>query len=104
MREGDCYMLVYDVTSRSSFEEMRDLYQRLYYTRAGELVPLAIVGTREDAGERREVSTLEGEMFSQSVAGCLFFEVSAKTGNNVQFAFHELMKYARRLENWSDGT
>ena len=104
MHEGDCFMLVYDVTSRASFEEMQDLYERLYYVRAGKLVPLVVVANKVDDSLSREVSSLEGAALAQKLSDCPFFEASAKTGHNVVTAFEALVRSARWLEERQSGT
>ena len=103
MHESDCFILVYDVTSRASFDEMQDLYARLYYARAGKLVPLVIVANKADAVTSREVSSQEGAALAQKLSDCPFFEASAKTGHNVASAFEALVRSARWLEERQSG-
>jgi Ras-related protein Rab-2A len=99
-------LLVYDVTSRPSFEHLRswlaDVREHadphLTCILVGNKVDLCPPSTDEPAADgaepappapgtkRRAVSTEEGERFAQE-EGLLFVEASAKSGENVEAAF-----------------
>ncbi|KAI0261401.1 ras-domain-containing protein [Gloeopeniophorella convolvens] len=79
-------LLVYDVTSRSSFEHARTWLADVR-AHADPHLTCILVGNKSDlAGERRQVSEDEGTQWA-SEEGLLFVEASAKSGANVDAAF-----------------
>jgi GTPase SAR1 family protein len=98
-------LLIYDVTNRSSFENIRDwLAQVREY--AKEEVELTLVGNKVDLGQQRKVRQEEGRQLAQvcppsppALPNALiqaynipFMETSAKSGQNVHELFLELTK------------
>ena len=89
-RSVDVFYAVYDINSRSSFshitEEFLPAFRNSYST--GKIV---LIGTKIDEDEaKRVVSSEEGRKLAED-HGMLFFEVSAKTGANVNLAFQKSM-------------
>ncbi|KAF8470516.1 ras-domain-containing protein [Russula ochroleuca] len=81
-------LLVYDVTSRPSFEHARTWLADVR-THADPHLTCILVGNKSDLSlERRQVSTEEGERWAQE-EGLLFVEASAKSGDNVEAAFEK---------------
>jgi len=79
-------LLVYDVTSRPSFEHARTWLSDVR-AHADPHLTCILVGNKSDlAIERRQVPTKEGERWAQE-EGLLFVEASAKSGANVDAAF-----------------
>jgi len=80
-------LLVYDVTRRETFE---GLTKWLDETRnyANDKTLIILIGNKTDLGDKREVSTEEGERFAKE-NGIFFMETSAKTAFNVEAAFHK---------------
>nr|XP_040243486.1 ras-related protein RABC2a isoform X1 [Aegilops tauschii subsp. strangulata] len=84
-------ILVYDVTKRQSFTNLADVWAKeieLHSTNK-ECVKM-LVGNKVDKDEDRMVTTEEGLAFAQQ-CGCLFLESSAKTRENVEKCFEELV-------------
>ncbi|PRP73195.1 putative Rab2 family GTPase [Planoprotostelium fungivorum] len=73
-------LLIYDVTSRSSFDHVSKWLDQIRQ-RCSEDVKVTLVGTKSDKEEERQVSFKEGRHFAE-VNHIPFFEVSAKTGEN----------------------
>ncbi len=74
---------VFDISAKSSFNHILDLIEFFSYTKIrNPNIPLILVGNKTDINVR-EVSYEEALEFAK--ANCLsYFEVSAKTGINVQ--------------------
>jgi Ras-related protein Rab-18 len=85
-------ILVYDVTRRETFDDLKQIWLRelTVYAEMDELV-LMIVGNKIDLEEERKVSTDEGLRFAQDHSA-LFMESSAKTRAGVNAIFEELTK------------
>ena len=96
------YIIVYDVTSKHSFEMARYINDKILTTMMGsaEFIPRLLVGNKCDVGGRRQISYDEGERVAQEM-GCDFLEVSAKTNKNVEESFHTLLSSIYEKEGWN---
>ncbi|XP_042438191.1 ras-related protein RABC2a-like [Zingiber officinale] len=83
-------ILVYDVTKRETFNNLADVWVKEVetYSTNHNCVKI-LVGNKVDKDADRSVTTEEGIAFADEY-GCLFFECSAKTRNNVERCFKEL--------------
>ncbi|PAA83664.1 hypothetical protein BOX15_Mlig032469g1 [Macrostomum lignano] len=78
-------MLVYDITSRKTFESV-SRWLRNIDEHASEDVERVIIGNKKDMGDKRQVSQEEGDRLAREMS-IPFFETSAKTGDGVEAAF-----------------
>lgn len=83
-------MIVYDVTSEDSFKEITTYWLNEIENYAEPSVKILLIGNKSDS-ENRKVETERGEQLATS-KGWLFFECSAKTGNNVDKAFKDMSR------------
>lgn len=85
-------ILVYDVTSRESFDNLRGTWLKELETYADldDLV-LMVVGNKVDLEAERQVSLEDGRQFSKNISA-LFMESSAKTKIGVKAIFDELVR------------
>ncbi|WWC86413.1 uncharacterized protein L201_001290 [Kwoniella dendrophila CBS 6074] len=83
-------VLVYDVSSRQTFDELLKWFKEID-TYCGESVVKMIVGNKIDKEFSRQVSTDEGKTFALRM-GALFIECSAKTKLGVPEAFEDLVR------------
>lgn len=116
IRDGEGFVLVYSVSSRSSFSRIQKFYsqiQRVKDTAGGSPgypgsplsqtmgnvsagpVPVMLVGNKCDRVTEREVSTQEGSALAKHL-NCEFVEASAKTCMNVEKAFFDVVRQLRR--------
>lgn len=118
IRDGEGFVLVYSITSRSSFTRIRKFYSQIQRVKesstassptaaaylsaphsptgmAGHQAPVMLVGNKSDRATEREVSIQEGSALAKDM-GCDFVEASAKNCINVEKAFYEVVRSLRK--------
>mmetsp|Transcript_20174 Transcript_20174/g.55692 ORF Transcript_20174/g.55692 Transcript_20174/m.55692 type:complete len:281 (-) Transcript_20174:431-1273(-) len=91
IRDSSAALVVYDISSRTSFENSRQWIENVREER-GDDVLICLVGNKTDLGnERRKVSTEEGEERARE-QGLLFTECSAKAGYNIMTTFAKIAR------------
>ena len=86
-KNSACALIVYDITRRISFENITNWIEDCKNS-SPKTVFMVLVGNKCDLENNREVSEEEGREFAEK-NGMLFFETSAKTGQNVEEVFKE---------------
>ena len=84
-------LLIYDITSLKSFELIKEYNERINENGPSNLKKV-LVGTKCDLEDERKVNTEEGKKLAKELGINNFFEVSAKTGKNVEEAFNSLFR------------
>lgn len=102
IRDSAVVIIVYDVTSRTSFEAVEHWIAEVHRER-GEDVIVALVGNKSDLSDSRQVSPVEGEAKARSLSATIFLETSAKSGANVRNLFTEIAGALNKLEPTNDG-
>jgi Ras-related protein Rab-7A len=95
-RGTDCCILVYDVTRPPSFEginKWRTEFSTQLGLSAGDDFPFLLLGNKCDL-QGKAVQASAAREFAQINGDMLFYEVSAKTAENVQTAFEGIVKKA----------
>ena len=89
----DAYIvcLVYDITSKESFEDLKNNWYNDLKTYGEKFNITAVVGNKSDMYEREEVKEEDARAFAQSI-NSTFFLVSAKNGDNIDLLFNTLVK------------
>eukprot|EP00981_Chlorochromonas_danica_P014658 scaffold8522_cov157-Ochromonas_danica.AAC.2 len=88
-------LLVYDVTSRGSFEHVRTWFDRARQL-GGQELESVLVGNKIDLPvHQRQVSYDEGAFLAEEL-GIPFVETSALNGSNVESAFVTMTKNIKR--------
>lgn len=119
IRDGEGFVLVYSITSRSSFsriEEFSKLIKRVKesvssgsptgatylssslnapVTTSDGPVPIMLVGNKSDKAVERAVSSQEGFALAKRL-GCEFVEASAKNCINVEKAYYDVVRLLRQ--------
>ncbi len=85
--------IVYDLTNRESFENVKEWYEELKQFTPGENIPIIIVGNKSDLNEERKVFYQEGAKLANILSEhekikISYIETSALTGSNVEDAFN----------------
>ena len=90
-------ILIYDITNRKTFENVSNWISQIK-EEVSEKVTIILVGNKIDDEEHRAVQTEEGKNLAKEL-GLMFFECSAKSGENIDSTFNELVK--KTVENYT---
>jgi len=93
VREGQGFILVYSIASRSTFDRLEVFRQSMLRVKRSKPI-FMLVGNKCDKTYEREVSKEEGLALARSF-GCNFVETSAKTAHNVEHLFTSLVRALR---------
>lgn len=101
IKTGEGFLLVYDVTSRISFEEVKKLHEQICQVKDRENTPIVVLGNKTDIAEaepeKRQVSRAEGLIMAKNFGkSVVFWETSARMRQHVQDAFFDLVRLIRR--------
>ena len=102
-KDAHAIVLVFDMTSKASFEEAKHVWLEESKKHAEPNVVYLLIGNKSDLVGKEEVSLEEVEKFTHK-EGILYFQCSAKTGNNVETAFFELTKQIHSIRMKEDKT
>eukprot|EP01089_Gocevia_fonbrunei_P009969 TRINITY_DN2243_c0_g1_i1.p1 TRINITY_DN2243_c0_g1~~TRINITY_DN2243_c0_g1_i1.p1 ORF type:complete len:186 (-),score=46.18 TRINITY_DN2243_c0_g1_i1:202-759(-) len=90
IRAGQGFLLVYSVTSRSSFDDINAHRDRIIKEK-GATFPMVLVGNKIDLESERAIAACEGTEWAKEF-GCPFFETSAKVRVNVDECLYQLAR------------
>ncbi len=90
-------ILIYDVTLIESFHNVKNWIKQIK-EEVTDKVSIILAGNKIDMEEKRKVSKEEGEKMAADY-GLKFYECSAKTGENVEEAFKDIV--TKTVENFS---
>lgn len=94
MRTGEGFLLVFDVNSAKSFEDIGRYREQIKRVKDSEEVPMVLVCNKCDLQARAVDTSLAREVANQY--GIPFIETSAKTRMGVDDAFYTLVREIRR--------
>ena len=89
-KNSACAIVVYDISNRESFEHIEGWIEDCL-AQSPKTVFMVLVGNKSDLTDKRQVSFEEGQEMAKKNK-IMFFETSAKTGNNVDKLFEESAK------------
>nr|XP_012151284.1 PREDICTED: uncharacterized protein LOC100884048 isoform X3 [Megachile rotundata] len=104
-RSGEGFLCVFSITEDDSFQATQEFREQILRVKNDENIPFLLVGNKSDLQEKRKVSLAEAQARSQQW-GVPYVETSAKTKENVDKVFFDLMSAiaARKAqENQGDG-
>ena len=92
-RGSHCAFVVYDITNRSSFENVSKWLEAYYKSSNPQFKKnILLIGNKLDLDDKREVPRTEAESFAQ-MHQMIYWETSAKEGSNVDEVFQYVGKY-----------
>ena len=84
-------LLIYDISKRITFEKLQFWFDDLKENSDIDNLFIYLVGNKNDKKEEREVTFEEGNKFAKE-KNLPFIEVSAKTGENINQLFDDMIK------------
>ena len=91
IKKVDGIIINYDITDRKSFNEVEYWMNEIKNDSSLKEKVQFLVGNKNDLEDKRIISKEEGEKLAKKY-GVMFSECSAKTGENIEFIFDELIK------------
>ena len=85
-KEAYIIILVYDITNRESFEDLKNIWYNDLKRNGEKFTVLAIVGNKSDMFEVEAITEEEGRKYAEEV-NALYMLVSAKNGDNIENLF-----------------
>jgi len=101
VREGQGFILVYSIASRATFERLEVFRQSMLRVKRQKPI-FMLVGNKADKQLEREVTREEGAQLAKEF-GCEFLETSAKTAQNVERLFTNLVRSLRSTKQTEQG-
>ena len=93
-----CALIVYDISSKESFNNISK-WMSDCKNQSPKNILMILIGNKIDLIEKREVTYEEGKEFADK-NDMLFFETSAKTGNNIDNVFYDsASNIVQKMEN-----
>ena len=92
MKNGQGFILVYSITSQSTFNDLQDLREQILRVKDRDDVPMCLVGNKCDLEDERVVGVNQGSALSKEFNNCTFKETSAKQKINVNEIFIDLVQ------------
>ena len=92
-RSGEGFLCLYSVTEPESFSAAQEFREQILRVKGEteENIPFILVANKVDLEDKRQVSTEEGKARADEWK-VPYIETSAKTKQNIDKAFHDLMK------------
>ncbi|ODQ67778.1 ras-domain-containing protein [Nadsonia fulvescens var. elongata DSM 6958] len=97
IRDSHVAVIVYDITSRSSFNDVNKWIEDVKAERGNGAI-IMLVGNKTDLNDKRQVTFEEGEQKAKEY-DALFLETSAKAGHNVKLLLKKISNELPGLES-----
>ncbi|EEB13748.1 ral, putative [Pediculus humanus corporis] len=93
-RSGEGFLFVFSITEEDSFQATQDFREQILRVKNEESIPFLLVGNKCDLEDKRKVSYAEAKNRADQW-GVPYVETSAKTRENVDKVFFDLMREIR---------
>ena len=94
-RKADCCLLVYDISSKYSFDQLKDYFIETINEKCKKNIQIILLGNKTDLEYKREVSAEEGANLAL-INNYIFLETSCLKNENVAGAFETLIEITNR--------
>ena len=102
-RGAHAIILIFSVTNKKSFENVKTWVNQIK-EETNEKITLILVGNKIDLVDKREIMESEGEELANEF-DINYYECSAKTGENINLAFNELIKkMVKKIDKTKDNS
>jgi len=101
-RAGEGFLCVFSITENESFQESQEFREHIIRVKSDESIPFILVGNKCDLTEKRKVSAGEAQHRADQWK-VPYVETSAKTRENVDKVFFDLMREIRSRKVDQDG-
>ena len=91
IKSSEGFVLVYAINSRTSFDELIDIGEKIGLIKDSDRVPMVVVGNKCDLDAERVVTYAQGQKLGDHFK-CPFLETSAKKKINVDDIFYDLVR------------
>ena len=100
LRNGEGFLCVFSITEEDSFQECLEFRDQIIRTKGKEKIPFILVGNKCDLEENRKISIEKAQSQAEKWE-VPYIETSAKTRDNVDKIFFDLMReiIAEKLNN-----
>jgi small GTP-binding protein len=92
MKNGQGFVLVYSITSQSTFNDLADLREQILRVKDTDKVPMVLVGNKCDLEDDRVVGKDQGATLAKQWGDITFLETSARKRINVDAVFLDLVR------------
>ncbi|XP_053669446.1 ras-related protein Ral-a isoform X2 [Anopheles marshallii] len=93
-RSGEGFLCVFSITEDDSFQATQEFREQILRVKNDENIPFLLVGNKCDLNDKRKVPLSECQSRAQQW-GVPYVETSAKTRENVDKVFYDLMRQIR---------
>ncbi|XP_004923689.2 ras-related protein M-Ras [Bombyx mori] len=102
MRKGDGFLIVFSVTDKQSFENIRHFHTQILRVKDRDSYPMVVVGNKVDLVHARVVPPAAARLAARALHAP-YLETSAKEPPlNIDAAFHELVRLIRNHPQQED--
>lgn len=93
-RSGEGFLCVFSITEQESFQATAEFREQILRVKNDDNIPFLLVGNKKDLDSRRQVPLEEANQRAHSWS-VPYVETSAKTRENVDKVFYDLMREIR---------
>ncbi|TRY68391.1 hypothetical protein TCAL_04430, partial [Tigriopus californicus] len=102
-RSGEGFLCVFSITEDESFQSSQEFREQILRVKNDDSIPFILVGNKSDLTERRQVSLKVAQDRAEAWK-VPYVETSAKTRENVDKVFFDLMREIRARKSENEGS